>query len=120
MQTIQETIDRYHNADDALYQAEQLVEQLKKQANTILANNTEPVAVPSIDGTGPGHKITTPSDLSRQTNGVVIRVGGIEYMKVSPGCGDWIDFAGYKTDRNTLFRRLLIHADDCAIIHAGS
>ena len=120
MQTLIETLNLYNNADDALYQAEQLVTQLKQQAEAILANNTEPVTMRPIGGVGRGREVTVAADLNQWPTGTVVRVGGIEYMRVSLARGNWIDCIGCKTDCNTLFRHMLNQADDCFLVHVGN
>lgn len=118
MQTLVETLDRYNNAQDALYEAQQLVEQLQDETSRILDNNTEPIALPTSGGAD--REITTPDDLRLLTNGTVISVGGSEYMRTGYAHGPWTDFLGNKRSHDYLFRCMLDHMDECKIVHEGN
>lgn len=118
MQTLVETLDRYNNAQDALYEAQQLAEQLQDETSRILDNNTEAITVP-ISG-GADRKITTPDDLRLLTDGTVISVGGSEYMWTGCTHDPWVDFLGNKRSHDYLFRCMLSHVGECEIVHEGN
>ena len=118
MQTLVETLNRYNNAFGALREAEELVEQLKQEASRILESNTEPITVPANGGSV--RKITTPDDLNYFTEGTVIAVGSVEYMRTGYVHGPWTDFLGKKCSHDYLFRCMLDHVNACEIVHKGA
>lgn len=118
MQTLVETLNRYNNAQDALYEAQQLVEQLQDETIRILDNNTEPITIP-VSGGG-DREITTPDNLMHLTDGTVISVGGSEYMRTGYTHGPWVDFLGNKRSHDYLFRCMLDHVGECEIVHMGN
>lgn len=121
MQTIQETLNRYNNAEDALYEAEQLVDQLKRLTREILDANTETITLRSVGEANPAreYKVMVPFNLICQNMGTVIRIDGAEYMKVCDGYGQWGDSIGQKVSSQDLFRRMLDCPDDCQVIAIG-
>lgn len=118
MQTLVETLNRYNNVFDALCEAQGLVDQLKLEASRILDNNTEPITVPISGDTV--REIKTPGDLRDLTEGTVISIRGIEYMRTSYAYGPWVDFLGNKRSCNYLFRCMLDRVDACRIVHEGN
>lgn len=118
MQTIVETLNLYNNAFDALCQAQKLVEQLEKETDRILDNNTEPIRASTSDGGG--RALTTPADLECLLIGTVISVGGIGYMRTGYSRDPWTDFLGRKHSNYKMFRRMLEDASECEIIHTGN
>lgn len=118
MQTLVETLNRYNNAFDALCEAQGLVDQLKLEAIRILANNTEPITVPTSGGAA--REIKTPDNLKFLSEGTVISVGGSEYMRTGYTHGPWIDFLGNKRSHDHLFRVMLSHVGECEIVHEGN
>lgn len=118
MQTLVETLNRYNNAHDALCEAQGLVDQLKLEASRILDNNTEPITVPTSGGAA--REIKTPDNLKFLSEGTVISVGDVEYMRTSYVHGPWVDFLGNKRSHDYLFRCMLDHVDECKIVHEGN
>lgn len=118
MQTLVETLNRYNNAFDALCEAQGLVDQLKKEASRILDNNTESIMLPTSGGTA--REIKTPDDLRYLTDGTIITIGGVEYMRTGYTHGPWVDFLGNKRSHDYLFRHMLDHVDECMIVHVGN
>ena len=118
MQTLIETLNLYNNADDALCEAHNLVEQLEKETRRILNSNTEPIRVAT--GNGGGRMLTTPADLECLLIGTVISVGGIEYMRTGYSRDPWTDLLGRKRSSHEVFRRMLEDADKCEIVHEGN
>lgn len=118
MQTLTETLNRYNNTDDALHEAMQLVERLELETTHILNRNTEPITVPISGDTV--REITTPGDLRDLTEGTVISIGGIEYMRTSYPHGPWVDFLGNKRSHVYVFHYMLEHVDACRIVHEGN
>lgn len=118
MQTLVETTNRYNNALDALYEAQQLVEQLQDETSRILDDNTEPIMIP-VSG-GADREITTPDDLSLLNNGTVITLVGVEYMRTSYAHGPWTDFLGSNHSHDKMFRMMLGHVGECKIVHEGN
>lgn len=118
MQTLVETLNRYNNAQDALYEAQKLVEQLEKETSRILNNNTEPIRVSTDEGGG--RMFTTPADLQYLPLGTVISVDGIEHMRIGISRDPWVDNLGHELSHCELFRRMLDSADECEIIHVGN
>lgn len=117
MQTLADTLNRYNNAFDALCEAQGLVDQLKLEASRILDNNTEAIVLPASGGID--RTITTPDNLMSLTDGTVIIVGGVEYMRTGYTRGPWIDFLGNKRTHDYLFRCMLDHVGECEIVHVG-
>lgn len=118
MQTLTETANLWNNAYDALYEAQNLVEQLEKETSRILSNNTEPIILPT--DLGESRAITTPDDLNRLHYGTVISVGGNEYMRTGYSNGPWTDVLGVEQSNDRMFRRMLNYAGECEIIHVAN
>lgn len=118
MQTLAETANLWNNAYDALYEAQNLVEQLEKETSRILSDNTEPIIL-STDF-GEGLAIKTPDDLNLLHYGTVISIRGSEYMRTGYSNGPWTDILGIKKSNDRLFRHMLEHAGECEIIHVAN
>lgn len=121
MQTIQETLNRYNNADDARSEANMLVGQLKGLTSKILSANTEPITLHPLQGVAWTHepKVTTPIDLINQPIGTMIRVDTVEYMRVFGSYGQWVNSLGYKVSSQELFCHMLECSGRCQLIAIG-
>lgn len=118
MQNLIETRNLYNNAHDALDKAGQLVVELRRVSNSILACNTEPIMI-SIDCDAEC-EITTPTDLGLLTFGTVISAGGNEYMRTGYGNSAWTNSLGYKLSHEEMFCAMLNYVNECEIIHEGN
>lgn len=119
MQTLQETNNKWNNAYDAHYKAEQLAIRIKAEMNAILDANTEPVTLTVSGDPERGRSIITPGDLHDFNAGTIIRVGSIEYMRIADARGPWIDCFGHEYTHAEMFRRLLTYSDECSIVCVG-
>lgn len=118
MQTLTETVNLWNNAYDALCEAQNLVEQLEKEASRILSSNTEPIILPT--DLGESRTITIPDDLNRLHYGTVISVRGSEYMRTGYSNGPWTDILGVKKSNDRMFRHMLERVGECEIIHVAN